>query len=84
MDVKTITVSMRTWNDLTEQLEQQRMELDRLKKDRRERIATALLAGILANPALLTGQWGGDDFRRSALIEADDLIEELERENKNG
>jgi len=79
MDGHNMTVSIRSWNDLNERLEQQRMELARLKKDRRERIASMAMQGILSNSEsrLFHGVVALD-----AVLYADALIEGLEKEKK--
>lgn len=56
-----------------------RLIVDQLRRDRRERIATACLAGMLANHALATDAPLYADAAQEALEAADALIAELDR-----
>jgi hypothetical protein len=50
------------------------------RRDRRERVATACLAGMLANKSYNDATYSG--FVRSAVIAADALIAELDKQVK--
>ena len=61
---------------LRDQNERLRLMLRDLQKQRRERIATACMAGLLSDPE--TGEWSADAFATAALEAADALIDLLD------
>ena len=54
---------------------------EQLLKDRRERIATKLMQGILANPRAWE-EWSRREMLESAIAHTDSLIKELDGEGK--
>lgn len=76
MEDQNITIEMNSGDTIALTL-----DVKGLVPDRRERIATAILAGMWANPEVWK-EWLPAKTRMRALEEADALIAELEKEKK--
>lgn len=64
-------------NKLADEVERQRAENERLRADRRERIATAALQGLMSNPSTCASL---EECIVAATVYADALIAKLDEE----